>query len=75
MTRMTQLMKMKYLELITVQKYLHLKNPLETNVVYNVYKNNVRIDDPNYGTANRNKYKCTYAKYYWSRTNRNKFNR
>ena len=25
MTRMTQLMKMKYLELITVQKYLHLK--------------------------------------------------
>ena len=29
---------------------LELDNPLEDGVVYNVYKNGVRIDDPNFGT-------------------------
>ena len=29
---------------------LLLSKPLETDIVYNVYKNGVRIDDPNYGT-------------------------
>ena len=33
-------------------KIFTFKKALETNVVYNVYKNNVRIDDPNYGTGN-----------------------
>ena len=30
---------------------LELTNPLEVNKSYAVYKNNVRIDDPNYGTS------------------------
>ena len=30
-----------------------LSKPLENNVVYNVYLNGTRIDDPNYGTANQ----------------------
>ena len=30
---------------------LLLSKPLETDVIYNIYKNGVRIDDPNYGTA------------------------
>ena len=34
-------------------KVFTFKKPLETNVVYNVYKNNVRIDDPNYGTPDQ----------------------
>ena len=28
-----------------------LSKPLESGVVYNVYKNGIRIDDPNYGTS------------------------
>ena len=34
-------------------KVFTFKKPLETGIVYNVYKNNVRIDDPNFGTANQ----------------------
>jgi len=34
----------------TIQNYVKLKNPLDSAVVYNVYKNGVRIDDPNFGT-------------------------
>ena len=30
---------------------LELNTPLENGVVYNIYKNNVRIDDSNFGTA------------------------
>ena len=30
-----------------------LTNPLANGVVYNIYKNGVRIDDPNYGTASQ----------------------
>ena len=33
-------------------KVYDFAKPLETGVVYNVYKNGTRIDDPNYGTAN-----------------------
>ena len=33
-----------------------LQKSLETGVVYNVYKNGTRIDDPNYGTANLQQY-------------------
>ena len=31
---------------------LELANPLEDGIVYNVYKDGVRIDDPNFGTVN-----------------------
>lgn len=31
---------------------IELNNPLEDGIEYNVYKNGVRLDDPNYGTAN-----------------------
>ena len=34
-------------------KVFTFKKPLETGVVYNVYKNNVRIDDPNFGTSSQ----------------------
>ena len=34
-------------------KVFTFKMPLETGVVYNVYKNNVRIDDPNFGTSSQ----------------------
>ena len=33
---------------------LDLSNPLENNIVYNIYKNGVRIDDPNFSTAPTN---------------------
>ena len=33
---------------------LELSKPLENGVVYNVYRNGVRLDDPNYGTEEQN---------------------
>ena len=33
-------------------RVLNFASPLETGVVYNVYKNGVRLDDPNFGTNN-----------------------
>ena len=34
-------------------RVLNFASPLVTDVVYNVYKNGVRIDDPNYGTSDQ----------------------
>ena len=31
---------------------IELQQPLEVDIVYNIYKNGVRIDDPNFGTGN-----------------------
>ena len=38
-----------------------LSKPLENNVVYNVYLNGTRIDDPNFGTANQTNTKAVMS--------------
>ena len=55
---------MKYSQMDGSTEIFTLSKPLENNVVYNVYPNGKRIDDPNFGTANQTNTNAVMFKHY-----------
>ena len=53
-------LKMKYLQQMAQLVQYNLSAPLEDGVVYNLYKNGVRIDDPNFSLGSATNAKCYY---------------